>query len=98
MSASMGKGRFFSSSFSRRQARCTYSLSMLAPNSCASRARNSLSSLPKAASSVGHTKVKSFGQKKKTFHLPAKLSCVKGSNACFASLDTTPVRENCGNF
>ena len=82
---------------SRRQARCTYSLSMLAPSSCASRALNSLSSLPNAAISVGHTKVKSLGQKNTTFHLPGKLSWVKGWNACLTSLDTTPVRENCGN-
>ncbi len=47
---------------------------MLTPSTCASRAWNSFSSLPKAAISVGQTKVKSFGQKNTTFHLPGKLS------------------------
>src|ERR1700758_5783604 len=96
ISASIGKGRFFSSSLSRRHARCTNSLSMLTPRICASRALNSLSSLPKAAISVGQTKVKSLGQKNTTCHLPGKLSWVKGSNARAASLDTTPVRANSG--
>src|SRR5882724_9981150 len=98
MSASIGKGRFFNSSLSRRQARCTNSLSMLTPRICASRALNSLSSLPNAAISVGHTNVKSLGQKNTTCHLPWKLSWVKGWNALFRSLETTPVRENWGNF
>src|SRR5580704_1501085 len=35
---------------------------MLTPRSCASRALNSLSSLPNAAISVGQTNVKSFGE------------------------------------
>jgi hypothetical protein len=69
---------------------------MLAPSSCASRARNSFSSFPKAAISVGHTKVKSLGQKNTTRHLPGKLSWVKDWNAWVTSLDTTPVSENCG--
>src|SRR5579862_7656855 len=97
-SASIGNGSERSSSFSRRQARCTYSLSMLAPSTCASRARNSFSSLPKAAISVGQTKVKSFGQKNTTFHLPGKLSWLKDWKALFASLETTPVSANGGNF
>ena len=37
---------------------------MLPPRICASRSLKSLFSLPNAAISVGHTKVKSFGQKK----------------------------------
>src|SRR5262249_20273294 len=64
----------------------------------ASRALNSLSSLPNAAISVGHTKVKSFGQKKNTCHLPGWLSFVKGWKALSMSFDTTPVRANAGNF
>ncbi len=36
----------------------------LAPRTCVSRASNSLFSSPNAAISVGHTKVKSLGQKK----------------------------------
>src|SRR5690606_35668678 len=91
-------GRSFSSSFSLRQARWTNSLSIETPSNCASRALNSLSSLPKAAISVGHTKVKSFGQKNTTCHLPVKLSCVNGLNAVATSFETTPVSEYCGNF
>ena len=66
---------------------------MLTPSSCASRALNSFSSLPNAAISVGHTKVKSFGQKNSTRHLPGWLSCVKVWNALFRSFETTPVSE-----
>ena len=47
-----------------RQAWCTNSESMEPPRICASRSANSLFSLPKAAISVGQTKVKSLGQKK----------------------------------
>ena len=46
------------------QAKCTNSLSVLPPRTCASRSANSRLSLPNAAISVGQTKVKSFGQKK----------------------------------
>ncbi len=70
---------------------------MLTPRTWASRALNSRSSLPKAAISVGQTKVKSFGQKNTTCHLPGKLSWVKDSNALAGSLDTTPFRANWGN-
>ena len=42
-----------------------------------------MSSLPNAAISVGQTKVKSFGQKNTTCHLPGKLSWVKDWNALF---------------
>ena len=87
-----------SSSFSRRQARCTNSESVLTPSTCASRASNSLLSLPKPAISVGHTKVKSFGQKNTTFHLPLKLPVENGLKAFVRSLETTPVSENSGNF
>src|SRR6185369_15408228 len=97
-SESIGNGRFFSSSFAWRHAWCTYSLSMLTPSSCASRALNSLSSLPNAAISVGHTNVKSFGQKKNTCHLPGCVSFVNGWKALLMSFDTTPVSENGGNF
>jgi len=44
---------------------------MLAPSSCASRSANSRVRRPKAAISVGQTKVKSFGQKNTTCHFPA---------------------------
>src|SRR3982751_7123802 len=98
MSESIGNGRFLSSSLVLRQAWCTYSLSVDTPSSCASRALNSLSSLPNAAISVGHTKVKSFGQKKTTRHLPLWVSWSKGWNALAWSLETTPVSEYWGNF
>src|ERR1700755_2136128 len=96
MSDSIGDGRFFTPSLVLRQAWCTYSLSVETPSSCASRALNSLSSLPNAAISVGHTKVKSLGQKNTTFHVPGKLSWVKGWKALSISFDTTPVREKSG--
>src|SRR4249920_2885381 len=98
MSDSIGNGSVFSSSLVLRQAWCTYSLSVDTPSSCASRALNSLSSLPKAAISVGHTKVKSFGQKKTTRHLPFWVPASKFWNALAWSFETTPVREYWGNF
>src|ERR1700742_122492 len=62
-----------------------------------SRSLNSPFSLPKAAISVGQTKVKSFGQKKTIFHLPGLLSLETGWNAWFMSSDTTPVNSKRGN-
>jgi multidrug efflux pump subunit AcrB len=70
MSASIGKGKLFSSSLCWRHARCTNSESVLTPSTCASRSLNALFSFPNSAISVGHTKVKSFGQKNSTSHLP----------------------------
>jgi hypothetical protein len=57
-----------------------------------------LFNLPNAAISVGHTKVKSFGQKNTIFHLPLLLFESNGWKAVLRSFDTTPVNENCGNF
>ena len=50
------------------------------------------------AISVGHTKVKSFGQKKKTFHLPASSLDWKALKAVFGSVETTPCSAYPGNF
>jgi hypothetical protein len=47
---------------------------------------------------VGQTKVKSFGQKKTTRHLPGFELASNGWNALAWSFETTPVREYCGNF
>ena len=91
MSDSIGNGRLRSSSLSLRQARCTNSLSMLTPNTCAPRSANSRLSLPKAAISVGQTKVKSFGQKNTTCHLPACSPLLNCLNALSRSFETTPV-------
>ena len=55
-------------------------------------------SLPKPAISVGQTKVKSFGQKNTTFHLPASVSLVAGVKAVFGSVPLTAVREKAGNL
>src|SRR5262245_19033725 len=98
MSESIGNGRFFSSSLVLRHAWCTYSLSVETPSSWASRALNSLSSLPNAAISVGHTKVKSFGQKNTTRHLPLWVLASNCWKALAWSFETTPVSEYCGNF
>src|SRR5579863_3890492 len=98
MSESIGKGRLRSSSLSLRQARCTYSLSTLTPNNCAPRSLNSRLSLPKAAISVGQTKVKSLGQKNTTCHLPACSPLLNCSNALLASFETTPVSAYAGNL
>ncbi|CNK69491.1 Uncharacterised protein [Mycobacterium tuberculosis] len=70
MSESIGKGSFLRSSCCARHWKCTNSLSIDTPRICASRSSNSSFSLPNAAISVGHTKVKSFGQKNTTRHLP----------------------------
>jgi hypothetical protein len=57
-----------------------------------------LLSLPNAAISVGHTKVKSFGQKNTTFHLPSKLLSVSWANSLPASRETTAWALNVGNL
>src|SRR5581483_11131471 len=100
MSASIGKGRFFKSAWWLRHAWCTHSESMLAPRICVSRSWNSLFSLANPAISVGQTKVKSFGQKKYSFHLPAKSRSVRVLNAFLGSFSvlTVAVIENEGNF
>src|SRR6185312_7158618 len=56
MSESIGKGNFLRSSCCARQLKCTNSLSIDTPSTCASRSSNSSLSLPNAAISVGHTK------------------------------------------
>src|SRR3546814_3401884 len=69
-------------------ARCTNSLSVETPTSCASRSANSPFRASKPTISVGHTKVKSLGQKKYTPHLPpsdALLSSWKVSGVDLAS-------------
>ena len=53
---------------------------------------------PNAAISVGQTKVKSFGQKKTIFHLPASDSDVIWENAFAMSVETTALRSNAGNL
>ena len=63
-----------------------------------SRSANSLFNAPKAAISVGQTKVKSLGQKKITFHLPASLASVRRVNAVFGSFEMTACRLNAGSF
>jgi hypothetical protein len=45
-------------------------VSVLIPNTWVSRAANSASWRPNSAISVGHTNVKSIGQKKSTRHFP----------------------------
>ena len=70
MSASMGKGRSLRSAWSVAMRAWTILVVGAAAEDLASRSANSLFSLPKAAISVGQTKVKSLGQKKYTFHLP----------------------------
>ena len=79
VSASMGKGTVFRSSFWARHWKWQNSLSPETPRICTSRSSNSPLSLPKAAISVGQTKVKSLGQKKTTRHLPGWLSSVISS-------------------
>ncbi len=76
MSESIGNGNFFRSSCCARQLKCTNSLSIETPRTWASRSANSSLSLPNAAISVGHTKVKSLGQKNTTRHLPGWSSLV----------------------
>ena len=85
MSASIGIGRFLRSAWFSRHARWTYSESTLAPSSCASRSAKSLFKLPNAAISVEQTNVKSFGQKKTTFHLPENESSLISLNAFLLS-------------
>ena len=64
----------------------------------ASRSSNSPFSLPNAAISVGQTKVKSFGQKKTTFHLPASDSLGDaGKRLVRGRVDTTAWRSKLGN-
>jgi hypothetical protein len=82
----------FFSAASEMKTRCPYT------PSTASRSANSPFSLPKPAISVGHTNVKSFGQKKMTFHLPLWLAVENGLKAVARSLETTPVSENSGNL
>src|SRR5271157_5245787 len=72
MSESIGNGRSFRSGWLLRHARWTNSESMLPPRIWASRSWNSRFSLPNAAISVGHTKVKSLGQKEED----SPLACV----------------------
>ena len=98
MSASIGNGRSFRSSWFCRQARWTNSLSVRHAETTASRSANSPFSLPKAAISVGQTKVKSFGQKKTTFHLPASDSSVISVKAFVGSVETTALRSKLGNL
>src|SRR5258707_10216571 len=64
----------------------------------ASRSLNSPLSLPKAAISVGQTKVKSFGQKNTTFHLPASLLPEISLKADLGSVLTTALRSKEGNL
>ena len=61
MSASIGKGSSFRSTWFCRQARCTNSLSVLAASTWQSRSANWLFRSAKPLISVGHTNVKSFG-------------------------------------
>ncbi|KES03869.1 hypothetical protein BU52_28255 [Streptomyces toyocaensis] len=70
-SAIIGNGRSRRSSWSLRQAWWTNSESPEKPRTWASRSANSSFSLPKAAISVGHTKVKSLGHANTIFHLPS---------------------------
>jgi hypothetical protein len=53
---------------------------------------------PKAAISVGHTKVKSFGQKNTIFHLPATGAVETSVNAVLMSFDTTALSVSSGNL
>src|SRR5215831_7251955 len=62
----------------------------------ASRSLKSPLSLPNAAISVGHTKVKSLGQKKTIFHLPASDLSVTRVNALSMSVDTTAGTSKAG--
>src|SRR5262245_55694089 len=95
-SASMGKGSSRRSACERRQARCTYSLSVLAPRSCAPRAANSGWRRPNSAISVGQTKVKSLGQKKTTSHFPGWPSCAISRKAPSSALPTTALSRKAG--
>jgi hypothetical protein len=79
MSASIGNGQVAQVVLRlSRQARCTNSLSVEAPSTWASRSANSPFMSPKPMISVGQTKVKSFGQKNTTSHLPHRLSLWPG--------------------
>src|SRR3954468_927871 len=62
----------------------------------ASRSLKSLFNLPKPAISVGHTNVKSFGQKNSTFHLPGWDAWLMRWNALSGSIETTALRSNAG--
>src|SRR5260370_25506066 len=62
----------------------------------ASRSGNSSLSLPKAAISVGQTKVKSLGHKNTIFHLPGSDEPLTSAKAVLGSLDTTALRSNSG--
>src|SRR3954468_22748526 len=62
----------------------------------ASRSLKSLFNLPKPAISVGHTNVKSFGQKNSTFHLPGLDAWSMRLNALSGSIETTALRSNAG--
>src|SRR3954470_17711495 len=62
----------------------------------ASRSLKSLFNLPKPAISVGHTNVKSFGQKNSTFHLPGLDAWSMRLNALSGSIETTALRSNEG--
>jgi hypothetical protein len=64
---------------------------VLTPRTCASRSAKSSFRRPKAAISVGQTKVKSFGQKKTTRHLPAYVSPSISWKAVAGSVPVTPV-------
>src|SRR5579864_7847703 len=96
----MGKGTSLSSGLVFRQAWCTHSESMLAPRTCASRSSNSFSNFAKSAISVGQMNMKSFGQKKYTFHFPGKSRSVMVRNAFCGSrsVSTVAVSEYEGNF
>src|SRR5882672_11970426 len=64
----------------------------------ASRSLNSPFSLPKAAISVGQTKVKSLGQKKTIFHLPSSDASLIAVKAFLGSVETTALRSKFGNL
>ncbi|COZ26208.1 Uncharacterised protein [Mycobacterium tuberculosis] len=76
MSESIGKGNVLRSLCCARHWKCANSLSIETPRIWASRSSNSSLSLLNAAISVGHTNVKSFGQKNTTRHLPGCSSLV----------------------